>query len=288
MKKKSVLKHRQPNRSPAGDIGNIIFLVIVAAFTALPLVYIAVNAFKPMDEIFLFPPRFFVRNPTLNNFRELFVIMSDSEIPFTRYIFNTVFITAVGTIMHIVFSSMAAYALTKVDIPGRKLVFKIIVSSLLFTPAVTAVPNFLIMSKLKLVDTVWAIVFPVVGGSMGLFLMKQFMESIPDALIEAATIDGANSFVIFYKIVMPQVKPAWLTLMIFSIQNLWNSTGGIYIYSEKLKTLPFALSQILAGGYARTGASYAVTLLMMIVPIIMFVLSQSNVVQTMSSSGIKE
>lgn len=288
MKKKVVFRHRQPNRSMAGDIGNIVFLVIVAAFTALPLVYIAVNAFKPMDEIFLFPPRFFVRNPTLNNFRDLLVIMSDSEIPFTRYIFNTLFITAVGTLMHIVFSSMAAYALTKVDIPGRKMIFKIIVNSLLFTPAVTAVPNFLIMSKLHLVDTTWAIVFPVVGGSMGLFLMKQFMETIPDALIEAATIDGANSFVIFYKIVMPQVKPAWLTLMIFSVQNLWNSTGGIYIYSEKLKTLPFALSQILAGGYARTGASYAVTLLMMIVPIIMFVLSQSNVVQTMSSSGIKE
>lgn len=285
---KKVLKRRQPNRSLGGDIGNIIFLCLVAVVMVLPLVYIVVNAFKPMDEIFIYPPRFFVRNPTLENFRSLFVIMSDSDVPFSRYIFNTVFITAVGTVFHVIFSSMAAFALAKIDIPGRSFIFKVIVNSLLFTPTVTAIPNFLIMSKLHLVDTVWAIIFPVVGGSMGLFLMKQFMEMIPNALMEAATIDGANRLVIFWRIVLPQVKPAWLTLVILCIQNLWNSTGGVYIYSEKLKTLPFALSQILLGGYARTGASYAVTLIMMIVPIVIFILSQSNVVQTMSASGIKE
>lgn len=285
---KKAIKRRQPNRSVTGDIGNLLFLCCVAAIMVLPLIYIIANAFKPLDEIFIYPPRFFVRNPTLDNFRDLLIIMADSEIPFTRYIFNTLFITIVGTFFHVIFSSMAAFALAKIDIPGREIIFKIVVNSLLFTPAVTAIPNFIIMSKLHLVDTVWAIIFPVVGGSMGLFLMKQFMTNIPDALIEAATIDGANRLTVFWRIVMPQVKPAYLTLIIFSVQNLWNSTGGVYIYSEELKTLPFALSQILLGGYARTGASYAVTLIMMIVPIVLFILTQSNVVQTMSSSGIKE
>ena len=279
---------RMANRSRGGDVVNFLFLCAVGVFMALPLVYVIVNAFKPLDEIFMFPPRFFVRNPTMNNFSELYIVLADSWVPFSRYVFNTLFITATGTLFHVLFASMAAFALCKIDLPGKNLLFFIVVNSLMFTPAVTGVPNYMIMTNLRLTDTYWSIILPVVGGSMGLFLMKQFMSTVPDALIEAAKIDGAHQMTIFWRGVMPQVKPAWLTLVIFCVQNLWNANGGVYIYTEHMKTLPYALSQIVGGGIARTGVASTVSLIMLVVPVCTFILTQSNIVETMASSGIKE
>lgn len=279
---------RMANRSRGGDVVNFLFLCAVGVFMALPLVYVIVNAFKPLDEIFMFPPRFFVRNPTMNNFSELYIVLADSWVPFSRYVFNTLFITATGTLFHVLFASMAAFALCKIDLPGKNLLFFIVVNSLMFTPAVTGVPNYMIMTNLRLTDTYWSIILPVVGGSMGLFLMKQFMSTVPDALIEAAKIDGAHQMTIFCRVVMPQVKPAWLTLVIFCVQNLWNANGGVYIYTEHMKTLPYALSQIVGGGIARTGVASTVSLIMLVVPVCTFILTQSNIVETMASSGIKE
>ena len=279
---------RMANRSRGGDVVNFLFLCAVGVFMALPLVYVIVNAFKPLDEIFMFPPRFFVRNPTMNNFSELYIVLADSWVPFSRYVFNTLFITATGTLFHVLFASMAAFALCKIDLPGKNLLFFIVVNSLMFTPAVTGVPNYMIMTNLRLTDTYWSIILPVVGGSMGLFLMKQFMSTVPDALIEAAKIDGAHQMTIFWRVVMPQVKPAWLTLVIFCVQTLWNANGGVYIYTEHMKTLPYALSQIVGGGIARTGVASTVSLIMLVVPVCTFILTQSNIVETMASSGIKE
>ena len=279
---------RMANRSRGGDVVNFLFLCAVGVFMALPLVYVIVNAFKPLDEIFMFPPRFFVRNPTMNNFSELYIVLADSWVPFSRYVFNTLFITATGTLFHVLFASMAAFALCKIDLPGKNLLFFTVVNSLMFTPAVTGVPNYMIMTNLRLTDTYWSIILPVVGGSMGLFLMKQFMSTVPDALIEAAKIDGAHQMTIFWRVVMPQVKPAWLTLVIFCVQNLWNANGGVYIYTEHMKTLPYALSQIVGGGIARTGVASTVSLIMLVVPVCTFILTQSNIVETMASSGIKE
>ncbi|SFQ16115.1 carbohydrate ABC transporter permease [Caldicoprobacter faecalis] len=282
------LKQRKPNRSLSGDITNIVILIFFGLFFALPLIYAISNAFKPLDEIFLFPPRFFVRNPSLENFQDLFILMQQSWVPFSRYILNTVFITVVGTVGHVVVASMAAYVLAKHKFPGRTLFFSIVVASLMFSYHVTAIPSYLIMSFLKWIDTYYAIIIPQLAYSLGLFLMKQFMEQIPDSLLEAARIDGASEFRVFWQIAMPTVKPAWLTLVIFVFQNLWNTTGGTYIYSEELKTLPFALQQILAGGIARAGVAAAVALLMMTVPITLFIITQSNIIQTMTTSGIKE
>ena len=279
---------RMANRSRGGDVVNFLFLCAVGVFMALPLVYVIVNAFKPLDEIFMFPPRFFVRNPTMNNFSELYIVLADSWVPFSRYVFNTLFITATGTLFHVLFASMAAFALCKIDLPGKNLLFFIVVNSLMFTPAVTGVPNYMIMTNLRLTDTYWSIILPVVGGSMGLFLMKQFMSTVPDALIEAAKIDGAHQMTIFWRVVMPQVKPAWLTLIIFGFQSMWGMTGGNTIFSEELKPLNYALNQILAGGVARAGAGSAVSLILIIPPIVVFIVSQGNILQTMASSGIKE
>lgn len=241
------LKRRKPNRSVGGDIGIYILLILFGIFFVLPLVYSISSAFKPLDEIYLYPPRFFVKNPTFNNFQDLLVVMSSSYVPFTRYVFNTVFITLLGTVGHLIIGSMAAYVLAKYEFPGSKKIFKIIQAAIMFNAYVLQIPTYIIMSKLGWIDTYLALMVPAFALPMGLFLMKQFMEQIPDALIEAAKIDGAKEGRIFLQIVMPNVKPAWLTVTIFSVQNLWNMKGQVYIYSEEYKMLPYALQQIMAG-----------------------------------------
>ena len=183
---------------------------------------------------------------------------------------------------------MAAYVLEKKKFRMREGFFKLVVNTLMFTPAVTAIPSFLIMSKLGFINSYAAILIPTVGSSLNVFLMKQFMVGVPNTILEAARIDGSGEQRIFWSIVMPSVKPAWMTLIIFCIQNLWGATGGNYIYNEELKTLPYALSQVMSAGLVRAGASAAITTLMMIVPMCVFVITQSNIMETMMSSGIKE
>ncbi|NLJ74440.1 MAG: carbohydrate ABC transporter permease [Firmicutes bacterium] len=278
----------KPGRSFGGNLVIFIFLAVGAIFSILPLVYAISNAFKPLNELFLFPPVFFVRNPTLDNFYDLLVLMSSSWVPFSRYLMNTLVISLAGTAGHVVLASLAAFALAKHNFPGSKAMFSLVVLSLMFAREVTNIPNYLIVSYLGWVDTYWAIIMPAWAMSLGLFLMKQFIEAmIDDALLEAARIEGASEWKIFWRIVMPNVKPGWLTLIILSFQSLWNETGGQFIYSEQLKTLPYALNQIIAGGIARAGVGAAVGVIMMIVPIIVFVVNQSKVIDTMGASGIK-
>lgn len=276
-------------RSRWGNIFNFVFLCLVGIFMVFPLVMIINNAFKPMDELFLFPPRIFVQNPTFENFSNISVLMSQSWIPFSRYIFNTVGTCIVATFFHIIFASLAAYVLEKRDFPGRTVLFKIVVVSLMFTPAVTAIPNYIIMSKLGIIDTYWALILPYIGSSMGLYLMKQHLSaSVPTALLEAARIDGANELRIFRSIVMPMVKPAWLTMMLFSVQSMWGITGANTIFTEAKKPLSYALNQIVSGGIARAGAGAAVQLIMITPPILIFIITQTQVLDTMASSGIKD
>lgn len=280
-------KIRRRNRSLAVDIFLTLLLGLFGLFSLQPLIYIIVSAFKPMSEIFIFPPKFTVDNPTLNNFFDLGRIIEQFEVPFSRYAFNTVFITVVGTAGTAILGSMAAFPLAKYEFPGSKLMSNIIVYSLMFSSSVTAIPNYFIMSGLGMIDTYWAVILPAVGGTLGLYLMKNFMVQIPDELIEAAKIDGANEIQIFFKTVMPLCKPAWMTLIILSFQSLWGATGGEFIYSEELKPLSYVLSQIVSSGISRTGVSSAVMLIMLIVPVSVFVFQQSNVMETMATSGMK-
>jgi len=255
---------------------------------ALPLLYAVNNAFKPLDELFIFPPRLFVNNPTFDNFYDLVALMGNSWVPLSRYIGNTLLITVIGTAGHILLASAAAYPLAKYQFPGSRILFSIVVLSLMFSGHVTAIPNYMMMSWLGWINTHASIIVPSLAFPLGLFLMKQFMEQIPTALLEAAKIDGANEYRIYWNIVMPNVKPAWLTLMILQFPALWGTDGGSFIYSENLKTLHYALGQITAGGIARAGVGAAVALLLMIVPITLFIISQSSVMQTMATSGLKE
>ncbi|MDD4125129.1 MAG: carbohydrate ABC transporter permease [Eubacteriales bacterium] len=280
---------RSINRTVKGDIGIYIILAIFGFLMVIPLVYAIGQSLKPLEEFWVFPPRLIPVNPTLKNFRDLFRLMGDSWVPFSRYIFNTVLISVVGTAGNVILSSYAAYAISKIPFPGRTGLFKLIVYSLMFNSTVVGITMFILMSSFGWIDTYLAIIVPAFCTTFGLYLMKQFMEtSVTDAVLESARIEGASENKIFWKIAMPMVKPAWITLIIFAFKDLWNVGSNMYIYSEQLKTFNYAISQLVTSGISRTGVSAAATVVMMIVPILVFVITQSNIIQTMSTSGMKD
>ena len=277
-------------RSTGGNIFFALLLAVTGAFLALPLVYAAMSAFKPFDEIFIFPPRLFVVNPTWDNFSDLMALCANSWVPFSKYLFNSLFVTLAATAAHVILSSACAYPLAKNEFPGKDILFKIVVVALMFVPQVTFLPQYLIIAKLGMVDTYWAMVLPPIGAALGVFLMKQFMEQIPTAILEAARIDGCSEFRIFRTIVMPNVKPAWLTLGIFTFQSVWNNTASqSFVFREDLRTLPTMIQQIATGStIARAGVGAAAALFLMLPPILLFIVLQSKVVETMSFAAIKE
>lgn len=276
-------------RSLGGNLFIWLILVALGCFMMLPLVYAVVSAFKPFNEIFIFPPRFFVKNPTLENFSSLYALASNMWVPFSRYVFNSVFVSVTATALHVILSSAAAYPLAKHQFPGRNFLSGLIVAMLMFTGVVTALPQYIIMTYFGWVNTYQALIYPFIGSTLGLFLMKQFIEQmIPDAILEAARIDGASEYRIFWSIIMRNVKPAWLTLTILCFQSVWGNNGMSVVYSEELKTLPAALGQISTSGIARMGEGMAASLLIILPPILVFILTQNKIVETMAFAGIKD
>ena len=281
---------RKYTRSTGGNILMGALLILTGVFLALPLVYGVLTSLKPFDEIFIFPPRFFVARPTLDNFTDLFIMCANSWVPFNRYVFNSVFVAVSATSLHVIFASMCAYPLAKNQFPGRNAVFSIVVLSLMFVPQVTFLPQYIIIARMGLIDTYFALVLPALGSALGVFLMKQFMEQLPTPVLEAARIDGLNEFRIFFRIVMPNVKPAWLTLIIFTFQAVWNnSSTQQFVFREELRTLPSVMQQIVAGNViARMGVSAAASVFLMVPPIVLFIVLQRSVVETMAYAAIKE
>ena len=277
------------SRSRAGNLGILIFLLLICAFMILPMLYAVMQSFKPIDEIFLYPPRFYVKNPTFDNFVQVVSLAGNLWVPFTRYLFNSLFVTIVGTFTYLIIAAMAGYSLAKGKFNGREAISQTVTLTLLFKGDVTAIPAYFIVAKLGMIDTYWALLLPPLAGSMGVFLIKQFATtSIPDSTLEAARIDGANEYKIFSSIVIPSIKPALLTTCIFTFQAMWNSAGtSQYIFSESLKELPTVLSTIAAGGIARQGAASAVAVVLMVPPILVFLITQSSVMETMTHSGMK-
>ena len=274
-------------RSLGGDIFITVVLIVVAAFMMLPFVYAIMQSLKPIEEIFIFPPRFFVVNPTLSNYLTLSKLTDSLWVPFSRYHVNSVVVTIAGTGFNLVVASMAAFPLAKYPFPGSKWLFRLVTTSLLFAGPVTALPQYIIVAKMGLINTLWSVILPAVGLPLGLFLMRNFMTQIPDGMLEAARIDGAGTWRIFASIAMPMVKPAALTLIIFTFQSLWNTTGGTFIYDEKIKLLPTILNQVVTAGIARAGSGAAASVVMMIPPFIIFIILQSRIIETMAFSGIK-
>lgn len=280
------------NRFTRSKFGNFLcMLLIVSAglFSMLPLIYAVVTSFKPIDELLIFPPTFFVRRPTTVNYVALPTLLSSLSVPLSRYIFNSLFITAITSVLNILFSAMAAFSLSKGTYRGRGIFFLIIQFALMFNAYTLSVPQYLIFSKLHIVDTYFIYILPQLAGTLGVFLIKQYIEGyVPDALMEAAKIDGAGYLRIFWQIIMPIIKPAWLTVTLFAFRDIWSAIPSGTIFNEELKTLPQIVTQITAGGTARAGSAMAITTIMMIPPILVYLISQSNVVEAMSSAGIKE
>lgn len=276
------------NRSTAGN-GILFFLMgVCGVFMALPLVMIINNALKPLDELYQYPPRILVKNPTLENFSDLFVLMNGSWVPFSRYILNTIIITLGGMVGHVIIASLAAYPLAKHKFPGKALLFGMVVLSMMFSWTVTQIPQYMIISWLGINNSYLALILPAWQYGMGLYLMKQFMEQLPDSLMESARIQGASEWKIFWKIIMPNVKPAWLTLAIFQFQQMWGNTGSLFLRNEEFKPIQFSLQQITSGGVARAGAAAAVTFIIAAIPVLFFLLCQSNILETMTTSGMKD
>lgn len=279
---------KQLNRSHGGNFVIFLMLALMGVFMGLPLWYSIVSAFKPPEEIFIFPPRFYVENPTGRNFTSLFQLATNLVVPFNRYLFNSIFVSVVTTGLSVIIGALAAFPFAKKNFVGKKFLWKLIMMTLLFSGGVTTLPAYIVKAKLGLINTYWVLILPSLASTLHMFLLRQFMMQIPDSLLEAARIDGAGEFRVFINLVMPNVKPAWMTVMVLSFQSIWNTGSGGVIYDEPLKLLPTALGQISAGGIARTGVTAAATMLLMIPPIFAFVITQSKMLQTMAHSGIKD
>lgn len=278
---------RRVSRSAAGNATVIIFLLIFGMFMILPLYYMVVSALKPTSELFYFPPKFYVIKPTLRNFLSLIKLQAQSDVPFERYLFNSVFVTVISTVGYVLLASMAAYALSKHKFPLKNTITKSVVFAILFRPEVTSVPLYILMVKAHIIDNYWALILPAMSGSFGVFLLQQFLDNVPNEMIEAARIDGASEFVIYRKLIMPMLKPAWMTAVIFTFISIWNTTAAQFIYSEDMKMLPAMLSSLSTAGVTRTGVAAAVGVLMMFPSVVIFLLSQNSIVETMAHSGLK-
>ncbi len=282
---------RQASRSLGGNIFLGLVLGVLGFAFFFPVLYMFNQSLKPLNEMYMFPPKLFVQNPTFDNFRDLMRILGNTLVPFSRYLFNSLFVVAVGSAGHILTASFCAYPLAKYKFPGSKFISSLIVYSLMFNTTVTMVPNFITVSNLGLIDTYGAIIFPTFASTLGLYLMQNFMEQLPDSLIEAARIDGATQFQIHTQIILPLVKPSAVTAFILIFQNLWMNTGDKYIYTENLKSVAYMIGQLASGsnvGVARAGVLAAASVLVFMIPVTVFLLQQGNVVSTMATSGMKD
>lgn len=281
-------QYKRYTRSKLGNFFYFLFLILGGLFSVLPILYCIITSFKPLEELLLFPPRFLVNRPVLENYAVLPKLLSNLMVPLSRYIFNSFFITLVTLILHLFIASMAAFVLSKKEFRGRKVLFLIIQLSLLYNSYTLAVPQYIIFSKLNIIDTYLVYILPYLPSTLGVFLIKQFMDaSVPKPLIEAARIDGAGFLRIYFQIAMPISKPAWLTVFLFAFRDLWSMQPQGTVFSEELKTLPSVLTTISQGGLARSGSAMAATVLLMIPTITVYWLTQSNVMKTMGTSGIK-
>lgn len=280
--------NKQVGKSWKNDIGIFTLLTLMGLFMIFPIYLAIVNSIKPVQEVFLMPPKLYAMEPTFDNFKDLFKVANDSWVPFSRNVFNSIYVTVVATVFHVAFASTAAFVLAKCKFPGANALNKIIVISLLFNSTVTYIMQYIVMAKLGMINTYSALIMPIIPSTMGLFLMRQSVSTIPDAMIEAAKVDGAGLMRICWGIVMPNNKPALMTIIIFEFQSAWNATGGSLVYDEALKTIPVVVQQIAAAGLARQGAIAASAVVLMVPPLAVFIAAQKNVMETMAHAGMKD
>ena len=280
--------NKQAGKKIGSTVAIFLFLTILGLFMVLPIYLTIVMSIKPVEELFIFPPKLYAIRPTFDNFQEMFGALHQNRVPFSRYVFNSIFVTATVTIAQCIFASMAAFVLAKCRFPGSKVINSIIVVALLYQSNVIYIMQYIVMAKLHMIDTYWALILPSIASPMGLFLMRQSIGQVPDAMIEAAKVDGAGLFRICWQIVMPNQKPALMTLIIFAFQAAWNIQAGSVVFQEQYKTLPTVVTQAASSGLARAGVAMAAAVFMLVPPIIVFMLAQRQVIETMAHSGIKD
>lgn len=278
-------------RMKKGEWKFYIYLVPLAIIMGLPIVYIFCHAFKPMDELFTYPPKFFVKHPTLANFRNLIQMSNGSAIPWTRYLFNSILVTGGVVFCSVLFSTTAGYAIAKLKFKGKNIFMNINTAALMFVSGAVAIPSYLIISNIHILNTYWAHILPSIAMPVGLFLVTQFIGQVPDELIEASVVDGASQFMIYRKIIIPLIKPAVVTIIILSFQAVWNNmtTSTLYVDDESLRTFAFYMGTLSsnANAVAGQGMAAASALIMFIPNLVIFILMQSNVMNTMAHSGLK-
>ncbi len=285
---KSKGSNKRVGKTWVQDIWIMILLTVLGLFMLAPIYFAVITSFKPVQEIFIMPPLPYAIDPTFENFVDLFQVAANSWVPFSRNVFNSFFVTITVTVLHVLFACTAAYVLSKCRFPGVKMLNKLVVMALLFNSTVTYIMQYMVMARMGMINTYWALLLPLISSSMGLFLMIQSIGQIPDSMIEAAKVDGASHMKICWGIVMPNSKPALMTIIIFQFQAAWNATGGSLVYDEALKTIPTVVQQIAAAGIARQGAIAASAVVLMIPPLAIFIAAQSNVMETMAHAGMKD
>lgn len=284
-------KRMNPQKFEKGQIKIMLVLLPLVIVMALPIVFIANHAFKPMDELFAFPPTFFVKNATFENFNKLIKFSRTAGIPMSRYVFNSIIVTALTVGLSLLFTTMAAFALSKLKFKGRDMMMTINQVALMFVATAVLIPRYLVICNLGLIDSIWAHILPILAYPVALFLVKQFVEQVPDALIEAAYIDGATDFVVYRKLIIPMIKPAIATAAILVFQQVWANleTSNYYINDDGMKTLTFYMNSLVNvnNTVSGQGMAAAATLILFIPNLVLFVILQNNVMNTMAHSGIK-
>lgn len=284
--------HRMnPDKFDKGQIKLYLFVIPLVLITGLPIIFIFFHAFKPMEELFAFPPKFITTNPTLDNFRKLFKASRSAGIPLSKYVFNTLLITVSVVFSSVVLSSAAAYAMSKLKFIGRDLSFKINQLAIMFVPVAVMIPRYLVVEVLGLTDTYWSQILPLIPLPVAVFLLKQFVDTVPDSLIEAAYMDGATELHVYTKIIIPMIKPALATAVVLVFQQVWGAleASNYYINDEGLKSLAFYMNTLsnASNGVAGQGMQAAASLILFIPNLIVFCILQKNVMNTMAHSGIK-
>ena len=280
-----------PKTFDKGQIKILLMILPMVLLTGLPIVFIFFHAFKPMEELFAFPPKFITTNPTFDNFRQLFKASRSAGIPLSKYVFNSLLITGAVVFSSLILTTAAAYSLSKLKYKGRNMLFTINQVAIMFVPVAVMIPRYLVVNVLGMTNSYWAQILPLIPLPVALFLVKQFVDQVPDSLIEAAYMDGAKELQIYTKVIIPLIKPAAVTAFILMFQNLWTNTGSSYIYKENLKNVGYMISQIASGsnvGVARAGVLAAASVIMFSIPCAVFLMMQTNVISTMATSGMKE
>lgn len=291
MKKIKLPKRQKRLRIQRSQLPAYIALTPMVLLSLLPILYIVFTAFKPIGELFAYPPKFITLRPTFDNFRKLFEASENTVFPLSMYLFNSVVSTVLVVVLGMAIALSAAYVLSKKRFRGRELIFKMNTLSMMFVATAVSIPRYLVVKEVGLLDSFFANVIPMLALPVGVFLLKQFVDQLPDALVEAAKIDGANDYQIILKIVLPIVKPAMATVAILLFQNSWNSmeASNLFINTESLKTFAFYMNSLSnsGNGVAGVGMSAAAALLMFLPNVILFVIMQSKVMSTMAHSGLK-